>query len=244
MNIKVVLFDLDGTLLPMNQDAFVKAYFSGLVNKAVSHGYEQEGLIKTILGGIGAMIKNNGDETNETVFWKFFASVYGKEAVKDIVVFNDFYNNEFEQIRSVCGFNSDAKACVEEVKGMGYRVALATNPVFPAIATKSRICWAGLTPDDFEYYTTYENSCRCKPNLDYYRDVLKELNVSADECLMVGNDVDEDMVAEALGMQVFLITDCLINRGNSDISVYPRGSFSDFIEFLKGFKHETDKIKG
>jgi len=32
---------------------------------------------------------------------------------------------------------------------MGFRVALATNPIFPAIATEKRIRWAGLTPEDF-----------------------------------------------------------------------------------------------
>ncbi len=243
MNIKTILFDLDGTLLPMDQNVFVEAYFSGLVNKAVTHGYKQEEFIKTVWGGIGAMIKNNGNENNESVFWKFFVSVYGKESVKDIAVFNDFYKNEFQQVRAVCGFNPEVKSCIEQAKEMGYRIALATNPVFPAIAIKSRICWSGLAPDDFEYCTTYENSCRCKPNLDYYRNILKELNVSADECLMVGNDVDEDMVAENLGMQVFLITDCLINRNNKDISAYHRGNFSDFIEYLKGLRYETNKVK-
>lgn len=41
---------------------------------------------------------------------------------------------------------------------------------------------------------------------------------------MVGNDVTEDMVASETGMQVFLLTDCLINKERKDISVYPRGS--------------------
>ena len=35
MNIKAVLFDLDGTLLPMDQDIFVKSYF-GLLAKKLS----------------------------------------------------------------------------------------------------------------------------------------------------------------------------------------------------------------
>jgi hypothetical protein len=49
---------------------------------------------------------------------------------------------------------------------------------------------------------------------------------------MVGNDVDEDMVAETLGMQVYLITDCMINKHGKDISVYNRGSFEDLAGFL------------
>ena len=112
------------------------------------------------------------------------------------------------------------------MKEQGLRVALATNPIFPARATQWRIQWAGIQPDDFEFYTTYEDSYFCKPNLQYYRDVIARLNVLPEECLMVGNDVAEDMIAELLGMNVFLLTDCLINKQNQDISKYPHGDFS------------------
>ena len=111
---------------------------------------------------------------------------------------------------------------------------LATNPVFPAVATKSRMGWVGLVPEDFALVTTYENSRYCKPNLDYYREILKTINCQPEECLMVGNDVDEDMVAAELGMQVFLLTDCILNRRNKDISRYPHGSFPELLTFIRG----------
>jgi len=75
-------------------------------------------------------------------------------------------------------------------------------------------------------YTTYENSHYCKPNLRYYEEVCAKLNVSPAECLMVGNDVGEDMIAQQLGMQVFLLSDCLINKANENVSVYPHGDFN------------------
>lgn len=109
---------------------------------------------------------------------------------------------------------------------------LATNPIFPAIATESRIRWAGLAPENFELYTTYENSRFCKPNPDYYRDILARCGLQPSECIMVGNDVGDDMVAKELGMQVFLLTDCLINPKNTDVSVYPHGSFQELKAFL------------
>ena len=49
---------------------------------------------------------------------------------------------------------------------------------------------------------------------------------------MVGNDVGEDMIAEKLGMRVFLLTDCMINKANADISIYPHGNFDDLKNFL------------
>ena len=97
-----------------------------------------------------------------------------------------------------------------------------TNPIFPAVATESRIRWAGLEPEEFALYTTYENTSYCKPNPAYYRDLIRRLSLDPQRCLMVGNDVSEDMeAASAAGMQVFLLTDCLINRKERDIRVYP-----------------------
>ena len=121
---------------------------------------------------------------------------------------------------------------VNSAKEMGLRVALATNPIFSAVATESRIRWAGLEPKDFELYTTYENIGFCKPNPDYYREIAKRLGVQPEECLMVGNDVAEDMVAKEIGMQVFLLTDCLINKERKNIAEYPRGSFIQLLRFI------------
>ena len=49
---------------------------------------------------------------------------------------------------------------------------------------------------------------------------------------MVGNDVDEDMIAEKLGMKVFLLTDCLLNKNGKDISGYRQGSFAELMEYI------------
>ena len=122
---------------------------------------------------------------------------------------------------------------LEKLKKKGIGVALATNPIFPQAATISRIGWAGLNPADFDMVTTYENSCFSKPNLAYYRDLLSRLGRRAEECLMVGNDVSEDMVAEKLGMKVFLLTDCLINKKNADISACPQGSFRQLVDYIE-----------
>ena len=132
----------------------------------------------------------------------------------------------------MCGYHPKAAETVRALKEKGFRVALATNPIFPQIATAQRIRWTGLTPEDFELFTTYENSHFCKPNLSYYEEVLERLGVTPQECLMVGNDVSEDMIAEKLGMKVFLLTDCLINKEDKDISVYPSGSFEQLLECL------------
>ena len=109
---------------------------------------------------------------------------------------------------------------------------VATNPLFPLVAQEARLSWAGLNSDDFDYISHYENSRFCKPNLKYYEEILAKLDLNPAECLMVGNDVNEDIIAIELGMKVFLVTDCLLNPDNKDISVYPHGNFDDLEQFF------------
>ncbi len=232
--IKTILFDLDGTLLPMDQEVFLKAYLGGLAQKMAPHGYDPEMLTASIWKGTGAMVMNDGSGTNEDVFWTVFSRLMGRDTRLDEPKFAEFYENEFQIVSKSCGFNPQAAEAIREIKALGYRVALATNPLFPAIATHSRARWAGLNPDDFDLITTYETSRHCKPNPDYYRDILETLNLTPEECIMVGNDVGEDMIAESLGMRVFLLTDCIINKDNRDIAPYPRGSFPELMEFIRG----------
>lgn len=231
--ITTILFDLDGTLLPMDQDKFLEAYMGGLAAKMAPYGYEPKQLVKAIWKGTGAMVMNDGSARNDEVFWKVFSAVYGRDVRVDESVFEEFYRKEFQNVRHACGFDPRAAEAIREIKALGYRVALATNPLFPAIATQSRAKWAGLDPDDFSLITTYENSFHCKPNPDYYREILGKLDVTAEQCVMVGNDVGEDMVARELGMKVFLLTDCIINKDGRDISQYPHGSFPELMDYIR-----------
>lgn len=233
MNIKTILFDLDGTLLPMDQDTFAKAYIDGLGKASVPYGYDPKLMMNAILAGTVAMVKNIGKKTNEEVFWATLVDSFGESIMKDYHMYDEFYQTDFQKIKDVCGFELRAREVIDIVKNKGLRIVLATNPLFPSVATESRIRWAGLNVDDFEYFTSYENSHYCKPNLDYYREIISKLKLDPKECLMVGNDVSEDMIASKLGMKVFLLTNCLINKKDEDISVYPHGNIDELIEYIK-----------
>ncbi len=230
--LKNVLFDLDGTLLPMDQDTFVEAYFGGLTQKLAPYGYEPKKLIDGVWSGTEAMVHNDGTRTNEAVFWEKFASIFGERIYADKDKFEDFYQHEFDNAASVCGFDPLASEVIKLLKSQNRCIVLATNPIFPAVATYKRVRWAGLDPSDFALITTYENIGFCKPNPSYYTDILNRMKIDPKETMMVGNDVGEDMVAARLGMKVFLVTDCLIDRGK-DISVFDKGSLFDLISLLK-----------
>lgn len=231
--IKTILFDLDGTLLRMDQNAFVKMYFQGLAAHMAHHGYDPNAMIKVIWEGTTAMVANDGKETNEAVFWNVLKTSLGDHIINDQAKFEEFYKEDFENVSVTCASISQAKPLIERLHRQGIRIVLSTNPIFPAVATNARIRWAGLKKEDFELVTTYENSRHCKPNPAYYRDILNELHLNPEECCMVGNDMEEDMIAKTLGMRVFLLTDQLINRSGTDIEQYPHGDFAALENFLE-----------
>lgn len=235
---KVILFDLDGTLLPQKLEDFIGAYFGLLVKKLAHMGLpasteeEQKLLGGAVWSGTKAMMTNDGTKLNEERFFETFYAVTGYNLLSRKPEFDAFYENEFQAVEKVCGKNPLVKSTVSDLKERGYRVAIATNPFFPLIANRQRVKWAGLDLDDFEFCTCYENSSYCKPSLEYYKAILEHLEVDASECLMVGNDVREDMVARKLGIDVFLVTDCLINADNEDIDQFPHGDWNDFRVFM------------
>lgn len=233
MKIKAVLFDLDGTLLPMDQDEFFRVYFKLLAKKLYPYGYtDPKQLVKVVWGGVDAVCKNDGSALNEEVFWNFFCRYFGGDSYKHVPILDEFYRNEFETLKDVCGFTPDAADTVKRLKKMGLRTVVATKPIFPARAIESRMRWAGLEVGDFEYYTDYGQCRFCKPDPGYYKEIADRLGLSPEECLMVGNDVSEDMTAEDAGMKVFLLTDCLINSENKDISAYKHGGFAELAEYI------------
>ena len=230
--IKAVLFDMDGTLLPMDVDGFVKLYFKGLSARVAPLGYQPKELIDGVWRGISAMIANDGSKLNSEVFWDVFCGIFGENARQNEADFDNFYATDFVVAKGACGYNPRAAEIVTKLKNHGIKVVIATNPLFPLIAQHQRLSWAGVDANCFDLITHYGNSHFCKPNLKYYEEVLAKLNLKGDECLMVGNDVNEDMIAERLGMKVFLLTDCLLNPDGKDISVYPHGTFEDLEDYL------------
>ena len=234
MDITTVLFDLDGTLLPMDMDEFTNGYFGLLTQKLAPRGYDPKRLIAAIWAGTGAMVKNDGGRSNKAAFWEEFARIFGEAALEDMPLLEEFYAREFQQAKVFCGYNAGAAEAVRAIRASGRRVVLATNPIFPAVGTESRLRWVGLEPDDFELVTTYENCRYCKPNVNYYRDILDRLGLRAEECLMVGNDLTEDGAAAELGMGVFFIPDCLINKEGKDLNAWPHGGFEELVRFVCG----------
>ena len=231
---KVVFFDLDGTLLPMKDlGVFIKAYVSTMANHLAKDGYDPEKLTASFSAGLHAMINNDGTRTNEQAFWEAMDATYGEnlsETTRES--FSKYYYEEFDSTRSACGYAPEAKEILELLHSMNVPCVLATSPVYPRIATQKRMEWAGISEDDFIAITSFEDSYFAKPHPKYYTALIESLGYLPEECIMVGNDTRDDLPALKVGMDLFFLTNDLLNRDNIDISGLPQGDFNALKEYL------------
>ncbi|MBQ8814689.1 MAG: HAD family hydrolase [Lachnospiraceae bacterium] len=235
---KAILFDLDGTLLPMNTNEFVRAYFGLLGKQMIAHGYDPEKFKKGMWGGVEASIRNDGSMLNEERFWSVMNHVMEKDCREDAEIFEEFYRNEYHQAKTVCGFNPLAAEAVKLAREKAEKVILATSPLYPAIAIEGRLSWAGLKMEDFDLVTTYDTERFCKPNPAYYADIIARFGYEPAECVMIGNDEKEDMWgAEKAGIQGYLVTDDLIPSEDHPHTGL-RGTFAELLEWLKQMSAE------
>ncbi|MHB8071389.1 MAG: HAD family hydrolase [Candidatus Cryosericum sp.] len=210
------LFDLDGTLLAADEHEFMHAYFGELT--LALHGLlPKEGLAANILTATAHMQADTSpDSTNLTKFRSAFEALYpdvDQQAVWDRIM--QFYATTFDNVRSVMRSSDPLCRSVAYLHNRGHRVLLTTNPIFPQIATYKRMAWAGFAPDAFEYVSTMENCCYCKPSSAYWRHVTTTMNVDPAQAVAVGNDCVEDISAGALGIETYLVTDCVIGDAQS-----------------------------
>ena len=232
MHIRHILFDLDGTLLPMVQNEFANSYFMQLSKKFRGTGVDADKLLKTIEKGLMGMVLNDGRNTNEEVFWQIFEREMKMKKVDIIDRFDEFYLNEFNEIIASTSPTGIAKEIIDIAKKKGLRLFLATNPLFPRQATLNRIRWAGLNPEDFLDITTYENSHFCKPNVKYFQEIIRRNDIDLDSALMIGNDVNEDLSISSLGVKTFLVTDCLENKHELELTSDFQGTLRDLKTFI------------
>ena len=239
MKYKAIMFDLDGTLLPMNQEEFTGGYFKELAKVLIPLGVDGQKLVPVIWAGTKDMAKNDGTCINKDRFWNRFREEMENGAGTDVDVdkcmeaTDAFYGNEFHQAKKFTGENPLAKEAVSVAREKCEKVVLATNPIFPMVGQESRLSWIGLTGKDFDLVTSYETECFSKPNPEYYKRICQKTGLQPEECLMIGNDVKEDMLAaKAAGMDSYLVTDYQI-LDSETVWEGKQGTFREMIEMLR-----------
>jgi FMN phosphatase YigB (HAD superfamily) len=230
---KAVLFDLDGTLLDIDMDYFIPQYFRKMVIMAREAGYSvADQLVEQVWQSTGAMIANRDSQLlNEEVFTENFYRNWPISREDFEPFFERFYDQGFPELQKHSRPFPGIPEMMQQVFERGLKVVVATNAVFPMTALQQRLDWAGVGHFDYELITSYEVMHFCKPHPEYYQEIAGNLGVKPEECLMVGNDIGEDLPAGTIGMKTFLVEDMLINKGQ-DLTPDWRGHLPDLYRFM------------
>lgn len=233
MSLRTLLFDLDGTLLPLNQDAFMKGYFAALLPE-IEHLVDKQQIVKQIWNSTEDTVRNEDpDTTNMDVFKESFFGATGIQEKEIWPIFDRFYEETFGDLQHLTNPSPIAREICRTAADKGYQLVLATNPIFPERAIRHRMKWAGIADIPFALVTTMEEMHYCKPNPKYFVEILDRVDASPFEAMMFGNDIQEDGVAGKLGMQTFLVKDFLIDHERGHIEFTHEGNLSDVLEFVR-----------
>jgi HAD superfamily hydrolase (TIGR01549 family) len=228
--LKAILFDLDGTLIDVDLDKFIPGYLN-LIASSLAHLIPPKKVVRALLKTSEIIIHNDGKITNEEAFIKYFFPIegYGWEELQPI--FDNFYEKIFPELRKFTKKKPEARKVMETVINNGYKVVIATTPALPLTAIEQRLDWAEVGDFPYDLITSVENSYATKPNLLYYELIFKHLNVSAQECIMVG-DEDKDMVCAKLGSKTFLVPSPSTDLKEDTPKPTYRGELKDLMEIL------------
>lgn len=230
---KAVFFDLDGTLLPLDLELFMQDYFRHLADH-FAHLYPPKDFQAYVWQATKAMMKDNRpDVTNEQVFFEAFLPLVNHSLEELLPMFEHFYKTSFDELIRCTSPTPLARSVVATLAEQGYRLVLATNPLFPEIATRTRMRWADIADLPWELVTTYENSHFCKPNPNYFAEILAKTGLQPSEVLLVGNDPLEDLSVSELGMKTYLVTDWLVKREQSPYQPTYTGTLADLYQLAK-----------
>ena len=227
-----LLIDLDDTLLNTNMEAFVPAYFQALAKELGTY-VAPDVMLRALMAGTNAM--NTSDDFSRTLVQVFDAEFYPRMNLAPDALrapLENFYDNIFPSLGSVTTQRPEAREFVEWAFSKGYRIAVATDPLFPREATYSRLRWAGFEPEQFEIVSSFENFHFTKTHPAYYAEVLGLMGWPDGPVLMVGNDIERDIKpSKMLGLAAFHVENEPASTLGPEAGV--RGNLSDLRRWLE-----------
>ena len=230
-----ILMDMDGTLLPMDMNEFAQALYDKLekCDEILSIDANRNKAYRLYCDGMWMMLSGGQrGRSNEETFFETVCTCGDRK--KDLIerALNHFYENDFNGLVHFTHPSETPAKIIEILKRKGYRLIVATNPVFPLVTQLCRLRWAGLDPKDFMLVTSYTDTYACKPDLKFYIDILEKFKLNAKQCYMIGNNVEEDLCASELGVEVFFLNDYPIGTLHKGQN-FRRGGMDDFLGWAK-----------
>jgi FMN phosphatase YigB (HAD superfamily) len=203
--LEAILFDLDNTLIHFDEARFFDEYIR-LLAPWFEDLWPRDPFRRRLVESVHALLANDGSRTNMRRFMDHFMEGLGDRSGELGDRFLRFYGSDFQSLRrlvDVPGGNADLLTGLR--RNGRLRLVIASNPVWPLLVQNIRLEWAGLAGFPFDWITHNENTHFCKPRIEYYSEICRQLEVEPSRCLMVGNDPVNDMVVSEIGMRTFLV---------------------------------------
>lgn len=230
--IEAVLFDLDGTLIEVDMQLFVPAYLRRLADRLEVYA-DPRRTVRTLHEAVMIMLGGtDGNRSLEDLL---------RERLRDELQIPwdgyqaglaAFCREDLRELQPLVRVHPLSRSLVEACLARGWRVVLATNPIFPREVIEARLIWAGLNDLPFRPVTSYETSRNCKPHAGFFADLLAGLGLPPRACLMVGNDTLHDLAAGLYGLQTCLLTTWRIDRPAATCPADWEGSHRELLETL------------
>ncbi|MFX1286728.1 MAG: HAD family hydrolase [Promethearchaeota archaeon] len=204
-DITTLLFDLDNTLLLFDDQEFMQIYV-----KFIHQHFEKEEpdlfkFMELFLASTNKMTEKEPLELdNLTKFAVDFESRIGVSHSEIVNRFRYFYETDFEQVCRIMKAHPIAKSLLT-LASKYFLLVAATNPLFPAIANEKRMSIGGLDIVNWFEITSADDYHFAKPHLEFYEELLNRIGKKPSECMIIGDDPINDMVAGKLGIKTFLV---------------------------------------
>jgi FMN phosphatase YigB (HAD superfamily) len=221
--IKTICFDLDGTLVEMNSLFKVPLLMMSMIR--FYYLIPPWKFFKSFKIAVKTMLHHQEDQPNFSIFVKALSSQSNQkndDLIKQVI--RKILEIDFPRLKIFFYPVKDAQKTLKIAQELGFNIVLATNPVFPRKAVETRLMGGGFKSEDFPLMTHAENMSRCKPNVEYYKELLLRFNLDPEECLMIGNDVKKDTPAFDVGMKTFILSSK--EKDSRDHLMHPKINYS------------------
>ncbi len=202
--IRAVLFDLDGTLLDIDVDNFIETYTRSLAAKLVPE--DQERGLAVLAGSTYAMLAPEvNEDSNQVCLLRKLSDALDRSPADLWRSIHQLSKEILPGLREMAKPITGAAQVVREIHERGLKVVVATMPIYPRDVMLERLRWAGVRTDWVDHVACLEANRSAKPHRSYFLEMADAVGASAEECLMVGDDEDQDMPALDAGMAVHLV---------------------------------------
>lgn len=205
--LKIVLFDLDGTLYKSAE----------IYQKFAEAAYHTYALIKhTTIEKAKEVLETKRDEMKKE---RGYAVPYTLALLAFNIPIEKWHKENIKFFDAGVYLSEDKKLqnFLKELKNR-YKLGVLTNN--NKIQTE-RILKKLKIQEFFDFIFTYESFKLIKPDLEIFKKIINKIGVKPDECLMVGDRYDVDLVpAKEVGMQIFEV------KGPEDIE-----NLKNFLDF-------------